>query len=284
MPELTTRAGKGSELTHNEQDANFKRTVSQKTTDYTCLISDNRNIIEGNHATTAFTITLPPVATAAASDTGDYEITVTNINAAIVSVDGNGAETINGSTETIDLAQWEAVTIGLDSAQTAWAIISEARRAPVVMTAQATTSGTAIDFTGIPSWATEIVVGFNQVQHNGTSEMMVQIGDSGGIENGSYVSSSSLITSGGTNTSSNTAGFGIRTQAANEEFSGSMILTLIDSSNNTWAANGNFVRDSTTEGVVTGGRKSLSGTLTQVRITSFAGDTFNGGTAGVRYS
>lgn len=120
MPELTTRAGKGSELTHNELDANFKRTVSQKTANYTCLISDNRNIIEGNHATTAFTITLPTVATAAASDTGDYEVTITNINAAVVSVDGNGAETINGSTTALEVGQWEAVTVRLNSAQTGW--------------------------------------------------------------------------------------------------------------------------------------------------------------------
>lgn len=128
MPELTLRAGKGSELTHNELDANFKRTVSQKTANYTCLISDNRNIIEGNHATTAFTITLPTVATAAASDTGDYEVTITNINAAIVSVDGNGVETINGGTDSIALGQWESVTVALNSAQTAWVTVGGSGR------------------------------------------------------------------------------------------------------------------------------------------------------------
>lgn len=123
MPELTTRAGKGSELTHNELDANFARTVSQKTTNYTCLIGDNRSVIEGSHATTAFTITLPTVATAGGSDTGDYQVTVTNINLAIVTLDGNGAETIDGLTS-IRLYQWNSITVGLNSAGTGWKVLS----------------------------------------------------------------------------------------------------------------------------------------------------------------
>lgn len=122
MPTLRTRASKGSELTHNELDANFLRTVTQKTTTYQVLISDNRSIIEGSHAATPFTITLPPVATAAASETGDFETTFTNINTAVVSVDGSGSETIDGSASTVDLAQWDSVTIALDSAGTGWKI------------------------------------------------------------------------------------------------------------------------------------------------------------------
>lgn len=125
MPEIITRAGKGSELSHNELDANFTRPVTQKTTTYQVLGSDNRSIIEGNHASTAFTITMPTVANAAAEDTGDFETTFTNINAAVVSIDGSGSETIDGSTGTIDLEQYESVTVQLDSAQTGWNTVSK---------------------------------------------------------------------------------------------------------------------------------------------------------------
>jgi len=123
MATLRSRASKGSALSHNELDANFKRTVTQKTTTYQILISDNRSIIEGNDASTPFTITLPPVATADNSETGDFEVTVTNINAAVVTVDGSGAEAVDGGTG-VTLKQWDSVTCQLDSAQTGWKTVS----------------------------------------------------------------------------------------------------------------------------------------------------------------
>ena len=43
-------------------------------------------------------------------------------------------------------------------------------------TAQATTSGTAIDFTGIPSWVKRITVIINRVSTNGSSIPQIQIG------------------------------------------------------------------------------------------------------------
>jgi hypothetical protein len=124
MPNIRTRASKGSALTHNELDANFDRTVTQKTTTYQILIGDNQSIIEGNHASSAFTITLPPVATAAASETGEYEVTVTNIGAAIVTVDGSGAETVDNTTG-LALQVWGSATFLLDSAQTGWKTVAK---------------------------------------------------------------------------------------------------------------------------------------------------------------
>lgn len=140
MPTLRTRASKGSELSHNELDANFARTVTQKTTTYQVLISDNRSVIEGSHASTPFTITLPPVATADNSETGDFEVTINNINLAVVSVDGSGSETINGSTLTVDLNQWDSIVFRLDSAQTGWVVegYSNSPAGGIVMWASAT--------------------------------------------------------------------------------------------------------------------------------------------------
>ena len=122
MPTLRTRAAKTSALSQNELDANFKRTVTQKTDSYQILISDNRSVIEANKAT-ATTMTLPPVATADNAETGDYEVTVTNIGAGIATVDGSGAELIDGSAN-LALQQWASATFALDSAQTGWKVIS----------------------------------------------------------------------------------------------------------------------------------------------------------------
>ncbi len=120
MATLRTRAAKGSELTTAELDGNFKRTVTQKTTTYACLISDNRSVIECNHATTAFTVTLGDAATMAAAETGDYEITITNIGAAVVTVARAGSDTIDGAATSLTLNQYNSVTLAVISAGTGY--------------------------------------------------------------------------------------------------------------------------------------------------------------------
>ena len=155
----------------------------------------------------------------------------------------------------------------------------------VVMSSIATTSGTTHDFTSIPSWATEITLGFDAVQHDGTSNMRIQIGDSGGFETSGYDATTGIITgAGGAAQSTDTQGFPLRIQAVNEQVSGRLVLTLMDASTNTWAASAQLNRDSTTEYIFMAGAKSLSATLTQVRLTSWSSDTFNGGKVGLRYS
>ena len=47
---------------------------------------------------------------------------------------------------------------------------------------------TSIDFTGLPSWIKKISIIFNGISTSGTSGVLVQVGDSGGIENTGYVS------------------------------------------------------------------------------------------------
>ena len=55
---------------------------------------------------------------------------------------------------------------------------------------QASTSGAAINFTGIPSGTTEIIVMLSEVGMNHqTGGIGIQIGDSGGLETASYVGS-----------------------------------------------------------------------------------------------
>ena len=149
-------------------------------------------------------------------------------------------------------------------------------------TAVASTSGTSIDFTSIPSWVKRITVMLNGVSTSGTSNWLIQLGDSGGVENTGYVSgSTSTTTSSGISTS--TAGFILRFGNASCAGNGSAIFNPL--SGNVWVGQGTFYDASGTQGIVTlSGSKTLSDVLTQVRITTVNGtDTFDAGSINILY-
>ena len=146
-------------------------------------------------------------------------------------------------------------------------------------TAVASTSGTSIDFTGIPSWVKRITVMFSGVSTNGTSNLLIQIG-SGSVTTSGYASGAT----GGLTALSNataTAGFvltGTGLTAANTT-SGHAVVAL--SGSNLWVLSGilneNVGRFNSSAGTVT-----LSGTLDRVRITTVNGtDQFDAGTVNI---
>jgi hypothetical protein len=154
-------------------------------------------------------------------------------------------------------------------------------------TATTSTSGTSIDFTSIPSWVKRITVMLNGVSWNNTASPLIQLGDSGGIETTGYIS-----IAGGTSTASGAAGLTTTTGfnilgnwTSDVLFSGSIIISLLDISTNTWAAQGNFSADTSSSdwAVFTSGTKSLSATLDRVRVTSSAAITFDAGTINILY-
>ncbi len=150
-------------------------------------------------------------------------------------------------------------------------------------TAVASTSGTTIDFTGIPSWAKKITVMFGGVSTSGTSIPLVRLGDSGGVEDASYLGS---INQGGgsTPTSANySSGFAFATAwSAAAVAHGAVTLTLIGS--NVWSATVLYGTSNSAGVYYGGGSKTLSDTLTQVRITTVNGtDTFDAGTINIIY-
>jgi hypothetical protein len=153
-----------------------------------------------------------------------------------------------------------------------------------------TASGTSVDFTSIPSWVKRVTILFSGVSTGGTSNYQVQIGDSGGIENTGYVGTASGTSNTGNVLSivSFTAGFGMTSviSAASTNINGSMVITCLNPSTNTWVSNGSVGAPpaSFTGGFFFGGAKSLSATLDRVRITTANGtDTFNAGTINILY-
>lgn len=142
-------------------------------------------------------------------------------------------------------------------------------------TAVASTSGTSIDFTSIPSWVKRITVMYSGVSTSGTSLLQIQIG-AGSVSNTGYLSNS-YYPPGPTNSGAITSGFvqiaTIVTAAATQQgFS-----TIVAFGSNIWVCNGLLLDDSGRTNY-NAGTKTLSGTLDRVRITTVNGtDTFDAG-------
>jgi hypothetical protein len=149
-------------------------------------------------------------------------------------------------------------------------------------TAVASTSGTSIDFTSIPSWVRRITVMFNGVSTSGTSSIQAQIGTSSGLETSGYASYCNTFdsTPGG---SAFTTGFGINENVnISSLLSGHFVLTNV--SGNIWV--GSVVMGATVGvlGSFGGGTKTVASTLDRVRITTVNGtDTFDAGSINILY-
>jgi hypothetical protein len=146
----------------------------------------------------------------------------------------------------------------------------------VLETARATTSGTAIDFTGIPSWVRRVTVMFSGVSTNGTSDYLIQLGTSGGVVSSGYISTGNTVNqANGTAGSSSTAGFLIDGGLAAFLISGHMSLTTLGS--NSWASS-HCCKIGISNVQIGGGDVTLSGTLDRLRLTTVNGtDTFDAG-------
>lgn len=147
--------------------------------------------------------------------------------------------------------------------------------AVVLGTAVASTSGTAIDFTSIPSWVKRITINFSSVSTSGASFPLVQIGDSGVPATSGYVG----CTQRGTNFAAHSVGWTIDNgAAASNTISGSMVISLLDQTNKVWVCSGNFGLTGIVFTSNVAGTKTLTNALNMVRITTVTGsDTFDGG-------
>jgi hypothetical protein len=154
-------------------------------------------------------------------------------------------------------------------------------------TAVASTSGTSIDFTGIPSWVKRVTVMLNGVSTNGTSKLLVQIGSTT-VSTSGYASTGTTLTNAGviagdvaTNGFQLDANVGTITAATVRN--GQLIFSLFGS--NTWVGAGQFGHTgTTTSGTTAGISPALGGALDRVRITTVNGtDAFDAGSINILY-
>ncbi len=157
----------------------------------------------------------------------------------------------------------------------------------VAATAVASTSGTSIDFTGIPSWVKRITVMFSGVSTNGAGAMQVQLGTGGSPTTSGYASGATYVST----TNNLTRGIvsvttGFRAYIADDvsdSITGSFVITNINS--NTWVCNGALlVQGANTGGCNAFGSVALAGALNMLRVTTTTGTpSFDAGTINIMY-
>jgi hypothetical protein len=146
-------------------------------------------------------------------------------------------------------------------------------------TAVDATSGTNIDFTGIPSWVKRITVMLNAVSTDGTSRLLMQIG-SGSVTTTGYTCQVMQAT----NVATSTAGVLLTwdSAAASNRVG---IATICFVSSNTYISSGIMAcPDNALQLATFGGNVTLGGVLDRVRITTVNGtDTFDAGSINILY-
>ena len=145
-------------------------------------------------------------------------------------------------------------------------------------TAVASTSGTAIDFTGIPAWVKRITVMFSGVSLSGTAHINVQLGTTSGFTVSGYLSTQQQ---GSASNASSTTGFISGGNGSTSVMSGSMVILKMGVSD-IWIET-NIVKLNTGNIAWGGGDVSISGTVDRVRITTEGTDTFDAGTVNIMY-
>jgi hypothetical protein len=154
-------------------------------------------------------------------------------------------------------------------------------------TAVASTSGTSIDFTGIPSWVKRITVMFNAVSLSGSSTIRIQLGTgSTTYTTSGYVTFGVTFSTGGLSGATDTDGFVIgqnQTAGGVTTYGGSCVITNVTGNN--WSYMAVMGGSSTTNGgQLGGGSVPLGAALTAVRITTVNGtDTFDAGSINILY-
>jgi hypothetical protein len=165
-------------------------------------------------------------------------------------------------------------------------VLSFASRSRLISgTAVATTSGTSVDFTSIPSWVRKVTVLVDSVSTNGTSLVQMQLG-SGSIQTTGYTSVAALA--GGSNVSlgvNSLTGIIVAGAGATLVRTAHIVITL--QSGNIYLCNhygGLNDPGVATYSIAGGGSVTLSGVLDRIRLTTVNGtDTFDAGSVNIIY-
>ena len=248
-------------------NANISEALTYGTATGTRLVSTNATITTGVIPTlTSSTATFGTTTSTAATITtlNSTTGTISNLSTTLA-----GDFTISQGTGTIG-------TASITPAKLSQPFTSE--------TAVASTSGTAIDFTGIPSWAKRITVMISGLSTSGTSPHLLRVGTSSGFVTSSYTSGVSVY--GGSNivnSANNTNGFNFSPTPVDASVACGA-LTLLNVSGNTWVHTSVIGFTDAAFAATGGGNIALGGLLDRVRITTTNGtDTFDAGSVNIMY-
>jgi hypothetical protein len=250
------------------------------------------NIVYGGSITNGTIVSLTSPMSVPNGGTGLATLTTNNV------VLGNGAAAVNfvapgtsGNLLTSNGTTWTSATpaivaptaIGQVPFSTDGSTYTATQKIAMA-TAASPVSGSAINFTSIPSWAKRVTVMFNAVVKSGTSNLLVQLG-SGSVTSSGYlcVNPQWYSPTGYAFNTPATNGFAFFSNIAANSLYGTCILTLVNEY--TWTAMGSLATTASTATLLTAtGGVTLSGALDRVRITSSAGtETFSVGTINIMY-
>jgi hypothetical protein len=153
-----------------------------------------------------------------------------------------------------------------------------------------TASGTEVSFTGIPSTARMIIINTDGLSLTGAGnpDLKLQLGDSGGIETTGYKATAVYLATNSGEASPGGAGytdsFVVNYQPdQSSAIHAQIILTCQDTSSNTW--NFSNLGSAYSAGYIQcgAGVKSLSATLTQLKLSYSGGQSFDAGTINIMY-
>lgn len=143
---------------------------------------------------------------------------------------------------------------------------------------QATTSGGAFDFVGVPAARDDLVLDLTDVSLNGSDDLLVQLGTAGGPVTTGYGGSASGVAATSANSNAYTNGAGIRVGAAGFTVSGRIRIERISGS--LWQISHILSYKATGNGNALGNSLvDLGAELTQVRLTRSGTSTFDNGSA-----
>ena len=149
-----------------------------------------------------------------------------------------------------------------------------------LQTVQATTSGTAKDFTSIPTGVNRITVSYLSISSAATSNYIIQLG-AGGLKTSGYVSNLCHIAPS-ISESQLTNGFAVGKEVgAGGNISG--VATCIRHTGNTWIYTASTAENDDTQNHFGAGSVVLGAALDQIRFTSAGGDTFDAGSVNISW-
>jgi hypothetical protein len=146
-------------------------------------------------------------------------------------------------------------------------------------------SGTSFDLTGIPSWAKRVTVLYAGLSLNtgGVNPITFRLGTSGGIVATGYLGSQGYVGGPPASTLMST-GFELYQDTAADTLSGALTLQLLNPATNHWVATGIAGATNAAYLRYIGGHVTLSGALTQIRVTTGNGTaTFDAGTVNIMW-
>lgn len=202
-----------------------------------------------------------------------------NLNDTITTESFNVSSVLNAIQQT----NGSSVSQSLTSPTITGAVVSSMASSVLTLgTSQASTSGTSITFSSIPSWVKRITVMFQGVSTSGTNNYQIQIG-SGSVTTTGYAANMTSFNASAVATASYTTGFVCVVPSANTNVnSGAVRLTNL--TGNTWVAEGTVSSTDVTRNNLCAGSITLGGVLDRVVITTVGGtDTFDAGTINILY-